>query len=207
MKEQQVINKLRLLKTMQPAKPVLKDIKQSVYQQMKVEYKTQTFGIQERFDSIFVLIKSYNVAFYSVSVALLLILFLSASSVFFSNQVHNIILDSKLAVASNQYQRASIALADTTSRFGENMPVEQHTQELSQSLALTNAELNSLKLKGEKGQYTAQECHQIYQTYLNYLEKKEKSVFANNPPLLLVKSQMDMYEEQAEQKLNMYKSL
>lgn len=206
MKEKQVINKLRLLKTIQPTHRVLNDMKEGVYQQVGVKNKIEsTFGLREFLGNISVLIKEYKVASYSFVFALLLIIFLSVSSAFLPNQVHSIVLYGRLAFASNQYQRASIALADATSRFGAN---GGSVTELSQSLALANTQLDNLKLKGEKGKYTAQQCHQIYQEYLSYLEREEKNVSTrNNSSLANVKFQINTYEELAEKKLHMYSYL
>lgn len=204
MKDQQAIKKLQLLKTMQPSKKALKGIKEGVYHQIQPETKMRTFfSTHDRFRSPASL-QFYRVAFYAGAFAFLLIMFLFASTIFFPNQIHNAFLYGRLAFASNQYQKAQIALTDTKSRFADNKSAQENINELAYSLTVTNTQLTELKLKGEKGKYTAQECHQIYQEYLIYLESKEKVISSHNSTL---KSQINSYEEQAERKLHMYNSL
>lgn len=205
MKDQQAIKKLQLLKTMQPAKHTLNSIKEGVYYQVQSENKAQTnLGIQDRFSNISTFLKTYGVAYYAGAIAFLLVIFLSASVLLFPNQTHTALLYGKLALAQNQYEKARIALNDTKTKFADNKTTQVNTNELVYSLALTNTQLNALRLKGEKGKYTAEECHNIYQEYLSYLENKEKNMQSNNS---MLKSQINSYEEQAEKKLHMYKSL
>lgn len=204
MKEEQLILKIKLLKRMQPSRTVFNEIKHDVYQQVQAENQRTTFPIHGLFEDIFTLRRLYNSAFYSVAFALFLIVFLSISYTFFPNQLHNSILYGRLAVAPNQYEKAHIALEDTKNRFANDKIVHADTNELAYSLALTNSELNGLKLKGENGQYTASECHQIYQEYFTYLQSKEKVIPSTNT---MLKSKINSYEEQAEKKLHMYKSL
>lgn len=209
MKEQEVINKLKLLKTIQPNQRVLKDIKQNVYQQVYAENKIKTTsGFQELFGYISNFIKSYTVVSYGFAFTALLIIFLSVSSVLLPDQFHTAIVNGRIALASSHYQKARIALTDTKSRFEKNKTIETNTQEFSHSLALTNTQLNNLHLKGEKGKYSAQQCRQIYLEYLNFLKKEEKNINAkNNPSYSHLKSQINTYKEQAEKKLHMYNSL
>lgn len=207
MKEKQAVNKLKMLKTIQPTRAVLNGIKLGIYQQIKAENTNKAYGFQELLDNIFIFVKSYGTVSYSLAFVLLLIILLSVSSVLFSTKFQNIVLYSKLAFASNQYQKAQIAFVDTTGRFKEGKPIDHKALELSQSLALTNAQLNSLELKGEKGRYSAQQCHEIYQKYLNYLENEEKDLSTKNSSFAKVKFQINSYEEQAEKKLHMYNSL
>lgn len=205
MKDQQAIKKIQLLKTLHPTKNTLRKIRESVYYQVQSEHKTQaSLSIQERFSTIAALIKSSGVTFYAGMIAFLFIISLSAFVLVFPNQTHTAFLYGRLVFAPNQYEKAHIALEDTKSRFANNNTAQSNANELVYSLTFTNTQLDELKLKGENGKYTAQECHQIYQEYLTYLESTEKSISSNNSTL---KSQINAYEEQAEKKLHMYNSL
>ena len=208
MKEKQIINKLTILKIMQPQQSTLNEIKKGVYRQIHMKNRVHSsFRFLELFEQIQSLVRSSAFAFYGISVALLLILFLSFSSFFLPIHFHTAIMYIRLSLTTNQYLKAQIALVDTTSRFQTNTSISQYDQEFSQSLALTNAELNRLKLKGEKGQYTAKECHQLYITYRNYLEKMKKNIPANTLTHAQVRNHVNMFEEQAEVKLHMYDNL
>jgi len=205
MRDQETINKLQLLKKIHPTKHALLSIKKGVYQQVKSENRTQShFRLDGQMSNISYLIHSYKVAFFASVIAFLFIVFLSASMILLPNQIHNAILYGRIALAQNQYEKAQVALDDTRNRFTNNKSVLTNTNELAFSLNMTNTELNKLKLKGEKGKYTAQQCHQIYKEYLSNLETNEKSIPSNNTTL---KSKINVYEEQAETKLHMYPSL
>jgi len=205
MKEEQVISKLTSLKAINPSQVTLRDIKQGVFQQVKNETNPQSlFYTREAFGTIAHFIQLHKLAFYGL--ALVIVFVLISISFIIPNQFHTVILYSKLAFAPNQYQKSRIALQDVTSRFGNNKQTEQNTQELLQSLALANTELSNLKLKGVKGEYTQQECHKLYQEYLNYLIKEEKNIPAKDSTFSSVKSQINSYQEQAEKKLHMYSS-
>lgn len=193
MNRKQVIKQIKLLKTLQPTQSVLDDMKEIVFQEVGVAHK----------DSFRFNLQSYRVTAYGIAVAVFLIIFLSIFSII-PNQVHSIMMYGKLTFASNQYEKATLALADTIGRFGNKSIKVNNVQALSQSLALTNTELSDLKLKGEKGKYTAQECHAVYQQYLNYLQKE---YIATPQSFSTLKSQIFVYQEQAEQKLHMYHNL
>src|SRR6185312_9372220 len=188
---------------------VLHRVKKNVYQQVLGEDREKTkFGLQNLLDNVSRFIKQYTIASYGIAFALLLAIFFSTFSNLLPTETHTAILATKLAFAPNQYERARIALTDTTSRFANTQTVEEHIPSASQSFALTNNELAKLELKGEKGKYTTQECHQIYQKYLMYLEQENKNISQkNNPPLANLKSQISAYEELAEKKLHKYNSL
>lgn len=205
MKDQEVIKKLQLLKTLQPTKHTLKKIKEDVYYQVQSKNKKQAyFSSQDILSNASSFIKSYDINIYASAAAFLLIIFLSIYVILFPNQIHNSLLYGELTLAPNQYTKSRIALEDTKSRFTDNKIVKKNTNELAYSLTLTNNQLNALKLKGEEGKYTAEECHKIYQEYISYLENTEKVIPSNN---LNLKSQINSYEEQAERKIHMYNSL
>ncbi len=193
MKEQEIINKLTLLKTVRPSQAVITDMKHDIYQKVGIGNKKNTFS-------------NVTIALYGFAFVVLLTVFLSVV-LLLPNPIHTVILYSKLSFASNQYQKVRIVFADTTNRFKVNKQLQQQPQEFSRSLALVNREMSELKLKGEKGKYTEQECRRIYHEYLSYLEKEEKSIPLTNRSFASVKSQINIYEEESEKKLNMYKSL
>jgi hypothetical protein len=126
-------------------------------------------------------------------------------SITLQNSIHSLVLDTRLAFASDQYQKATLALSDTTSRYGSKQKVvKSDIANMSYALALTNTQMSQLKLKGEDGKYTAKQCHALYQQYLAYLQKEDRFTpqsFSN------LKFQIKAYKEQAEIKLNMYRNL
>ena len=192
MKEEQVISELKRLKTVLPPQAVLNEMKHSIYRKVGAEQKKP-------------LQSTFMFALPVLAFVLLLVIFIS--SLFLTNQLETAILYSKMSFASNQYQKARIAFADITNRFHVTEPLRGNPYEFSHSLAIANTELSNLKLKGEKGKYTEQECRQIYHEYLSYLKKEEKNIPVNNSTYSSVRSQISTYEEQAEKKLHMYKSV
>lgn len=208
MNEKQVIKKLILLKNIQPTQPVLENMKKNIYLQVQIKSKVDVNTLGKFSISINSLLKLYKPISYGITFTLL-VLFLSMFSVFPPNKLHDIILYTRLTLAPNQYEKASIALADTTDRFGSGTAVEtDNTKDASRSIALANSELSNLKLKGENGKYTAKQCHQIYQEYLRYLEKENQNISTEKKQsLTMFKLQLSTYEELAEKKLHMYNKL
>lgn len=208
MNEKIIIKKITLLKLIQPQQSVLKDIKNGVYKSVGIAKKENNQSFGEIFTNISLLIKSYRYLSLGVTFAFLLLLFSFVTSAFLPDQIHKIILYTKVALAPNRYEKARLALADITYTYKTNTILEKNNlTTLSQELAFTNAEMSNLKLKGEKGKYTKIQCHELYQQYLTYLKEENIAIPTAQQPFSSIKSQIITYREQAEQKLNMYPRL
>jgi len=210
MNEKEIIEKLRLLKSIQPEQHVLSDIKKGVYRRVGVEYKVKNIfetNIRKFITDITQLLKAYRYISFGAMAILLLAIFSFMAFAFLPDQIHTIVRNTKVALASNRYEKASIALADIIDTYGKQRTAKKsNLNNFSQELAFTNTEMANLKLKGEQGKYTAKQCHDLYKQYLSYLKKEEKNQKTNTMSSQ-VQSQITRYEEQAEQKLHMYPHL
>src|ERR1039457_6314357 len=157
MKEIEIIKKLSILKSIQPNNSVLENIKSGLDRQIRTEIKVNPqFGLSAFLNNIYILLKPKNYVSYGAAFALLLVIYLSASTGMLQTQIHKIIFYSRLASVSNQYEKASIALADTTDSYKNREVIDtKKLTEISRSITLANNELAKLKLKGEIGKYTA----------------------------------------------------
>lgn len=205
MNEKQVIKKLSVLKNVQPNNKLLKNIKDDVYQQIRLERRGEV--TQKTFAAnIHASLSYYRYAVSALAVAFVLFV---GMIIFFPNHIHTAVLTGKLTVASNQYEKARIAFADTNKRYGNYQAVNtSNIKDASYSLALTNKEMSHLHLKGENGKYSAQQCQDLYKQYLSFLKKEYAAMQnENNPSVVSLKMQTKKYIEQAETKLNMYHNL
>jgi len=209
MNQDKVIKKLQLLKSIQPQHNVLNTIKKDVYMQIYISSNNNKNILNAYyFYSIFSRLKLQQDLSYRVAILVIFLIFIFTFSPFLQNKIHTISTYSRIAFTQNQYKKANIALADSQYIYADSKAINYDTsKDILQSLSLTNKELSLLKLKGEKGKYTAQQCHALYQNYLLYLEKMISNISGNQKSTLVLKSQILSYEEQAEKKLHMYRDL
>src|SRR5580704_19575958 len=111
MTEKQMITKIKRLKLLQPNKRVLEEIKTDIYQQVGIEKEEETKSYVHK--------PSLSARFYryGISVALFVLLLLFIFYALFPTQIHKLIISSKIAMASNRYEKAEIALSDITSQY------------------------------------------------------------------------------------------
>jgi len=212
MSEKEIIKKIKLLKSIQPEQNVLKNLKRDIYQHVGIENERNKYfeiTVRKFFINFSMVLKSYRYISVGVIFVLLLLFFSFMTLASLPNHIHKIILYTKVALAPNQYEKARLALDDVTHTYKKTTSlVQNNLNSLSQELAFTNLEMSSLKLKGERGKYTALQCHTLYQQYLMYLKEENTTISRlNQKQSSSVKSQIIAYKEQAEQKLHMYPRL
>lgn len=196
MNQTDLIKQLKLLGTIQPSPQALKDLKKDIDQRRQTESIEPT--------------RFHRSLFIGMSFMVVLIIFVLSTSNLLQNSVHLAVLNIRIMTATNQYDKAKIALADSQYTYRADLATHPVT-EISQSIKLTNTELSALKLKGETGKYSAWQCHELYLEYLAYLQELDhqiSNIQSKNPPTVSqLKSQISTYEEQAERKLNLYEKL
>lgn len=211
MKEDKFTQKLKTLKKLEPNSKMLASIKDTVYLSVQNEKKeTVLEKCEEFFKHIFIILKTKPLVSYAFVVGIFLIAFIVYNSGFLFNNLHKIELYAEVETAPNQYLKARIALADTQSSYSIDTITDGNATNLSQSIAFSNTQLSQLKLKGEKGKYTMQECRALYSQYIQYLQTlQNKLAFQNEnkQSVSKLKTQIISYTEQAEIKVHRYKQL
>ena len=197
MTEKTIIKKLRLLQSVQPDFYTLHSIEKEI--QNEIGFKKQ-FHLENLF--------SFSPVTSFIALAAVVLLFVGTFFIFFQDTVSRFIITTEISFAPDQYQKAKISLDFTKSQF-INSP--NNIASLSQSLALANTEMSGLRLKGETGKYTMQQCLALYTQYHAYLESLKNEVSSKNSSLnkqettaLLL--EIKHYDQQTENKLHKYKS-
>ena len=188
MNEKQIIKKLTLLQNVQPNKTLFTNMKNNVYQQVSPKRKLQSK-----------LLRFFPAQY--LSFAFVLIFILGVAYLMQPGSLHTIVLDTKLTFAANQYERANTVFSDTKSIS------KGDSGKFAYAIARTNTEMSELKLKGEKGKYTEQQCLMLYRQYLSFLDNEATIISTTGQQSSQVKSQINAYREQAEKKLHMYHTL
>ncbi|GEM_PF-2549941 len=216
MKQKDVIEQLKSLKSIRPNSHTLMSIERDIYYQLKIDKR---YSVWERmtcfFKDVFLTFKSNPIASYGIAAALLIIVFLSISTGFLPNEINKTLLYAKIAVAPNQYEKAKIAFSytqaqtDMLDKNNSKLDTYQLT-EVSRTIALANTQLSGLKLMGEKGKYTSQQCQELYKEYSQHLEKLDSLLSkvsidnGDEESIELLKAQIAGYEKESEQKLKVY---
>ena len=198
MRDKQIIEKIQLLRSIKPDEETIRLIhKQST---------AQLFG-EKRYG-----IRKWSITSAIPYVALLVILlFFFSVSVLLPNSIHTSIISARIALAPNHYEKAKIAVAHAESEFASFSQQPNDANKLSdfsQALAIANTQMTNLKLKGEKGKYTMQDCLSLYTTYYTSLESMKQTLISQTNSSNKNKSlykQINQYDQQAEKKLHLYK--
>lgn len=216
MKQEDLTKQLKLLKSIQPDYHTLLSIERDVYSQLKTDKRYSLWERMKCFpDNAFLLFKANPFASTSIAFTFLIIVFLSISIGFLPNEINKTMLYAKIATAPNQYEKAKIAFSYTQVQTdalnkNDNKLDTYKLKEVSRTIALANTELSGLKLIGEKGKYTSQQCQQLYKEYSRYLEKLDsllsKQALNNEDQksVMDLRMQIAVYEKQSEQKLRFY---
>lgn len=216
MKQASIIKKLRSLKLIQPDSETLRATEKNVYFRIKTNQSSSIWEqVRSLSSSAFNIFKANPFGSYSLTVALLVIIVISISSGFLPNKINKTLLYAKIATAPNQYVRARIALSNAqdkinTVNVASNKISENKIKDISQSIALANTELSELKLMGEKGKYTSEQCKELYRNYHNSLENLDHYITTSSlgrgdeQSKAFLKTQISNYEKEAEQKLKLY---
>jgi hypothetical protein len=181
MKDNKIIEKLSLLKSVQPDAETLRLIRKRIPLQKPSDKK---FSFYKRL-TISPLVPL-------VAIACILILLIAIANF----------------IPQNHYEKAKIAVANANVQFAayKKSPTnDQQINSLSHSLALANIQMTNLKLVGEKGKYTMKDCLSLYSTYHASLETMKKSVSSQNSSKeVKLLSEIKQYEEQSEKKMHKY---
>ncbi len=216
MKQEDVIRQLNLLKLIKPGSHTLKTIERDVYSQLKINENSSIWERVTCFSkNVYLTFKSNPFPSYTIATVLLIIVFLSISTGFLPNEINKTLLYAKIAVAPNQYEKAKIAFSYTqaqTDMLDKNSSkIDTYKlTEVSRTIALANTQLSGLKLMGEKGKYTTQQCQELYKEYSQHLEKLDSLLSktsidnGDKKSIEFLKAQIAGYEKESEQKLKGY---
>ncbi len=187
MKQEEIIKQLKQLHKIEPKPDTIAQIKSNIYHNLQIP-KPSTFQF-----------KANSFMVYGLAIAFAIFVFLSI----------------RIATSQNQFEKASIALSYAQGKINtvivaSNKLNENKIKDISQSIALANGELSKLKLMGEKGRYTSEQCEELYRSYHASLEKLDNNITtsstndADKQSIAPLKTQISNYEKQAEQKLKLY---
>ncbi len=199
MKEKQVIDKLQLLQSVQPDTQALQLIQERVCSQI---FPKKHFTFRN-----WLAVTPINPLVAVATVVLILLVVIG----FFPQIYVKAFVTTRIAFAPSQYEKAKIAFAYADEQFyslKKNSFTNSNVKSFSGSLTLANNEMIRLKLKGEKGKYTKEQCLNLYSAYHSSLEIMKKEVdskfdSSKDKPLLL--AEIKQYNEQSEKKLRKYK--
>lgn len=184
--------KLKSLKVIEPNMSTLKQMKGNIDKRIIREHENTNN-------------RRIRVMWGSLAIILIIGTLLFAQLIFKPLFIHSLVLYTRISFAANQYDKAQIALTDTTSRYTANTAVnESSVQDIAYSLNVTNDQMSKLKLKGETGKYSAKQCQELYQHYLLYLNQEYGNVPQN---LSNLRTQIANEREEAEMRLHMYDKL
>lgn len=198
MKEKKLIEELQLLQSVQPDSYTLRVIKKKV--DMEV-LGNNNFSIRKWF--------SFTPLTTFIAIAAV-IFFIIVVTRFLPDTIENDFIVAKIVLASNQYERAKIAVVNVDNQF---VVLQQKNFDkrkvilLSQSLALANNQMSGLKLIGEKGKYTSSDCLSLYAKYHKSLETMKNSISSqqNFPEDTQLLAKIKQYDDQSEKKLHEYR--
>lgn len=216
MKQADLILQLKSLKSIKPDSSILMSLEKDIHSRLEIDEGNSVWEKMKSFASnIFLTFKTNPFASYGIATALLVVVLLSISTGFLPNGINKTLLYAKIATAPNQYIKASIALSYAQDkinnvRVSSNKLSEDKIKDISQSIAFANVELSGLKLMGEKGKYTSEQCKELYRSYHASLENLDSNITTSFPnekdkqSIASLKTQISNYENQAEQKLKIY---
>lgn len=194
MNEKQVIKKLYLIKSVKPDDMTLRLIRKQIASPIST---TKNFSLEKWFA------KKRLIPLYAL--ASFIIIF-TIAVLLFSNLLEEIVISARIALASNHYEKAKIALAHVQGQADSlhNSYSKSNVSELSKSLALANTEMSGLQLIGERGKYSSYQCKELYESYHKDLQSIENTTDKNGKFGSLI-SQAEEYDKQATLKLKNYK--
>lgn len=196
MKDKQIIQRLHMLKSVEPDAATLRLIRSRVSSPVS---GTAIFSFKKW------LIKKPLVPL--LALASLLIVF-TALVYMMPNFVEDTIISGRVIIASNHYEKAKIALSNVQNKVNslqENSPNSSNMKQLSNSLSLANKEMSGLQLVGEKGKYTSYQCEELYESYHKKLQTIKDTIGQNNSEGKALFLQTEQYDKQANEKLTNYK--
>lgn len=191
MNEQKTIRQLKLLKKVKARKSVIEDIYRDISFITKTKKPTDSQKIF--YSDRYILITSI--------ILLILAAVISQPLTYFFKKSEAI---TRITLSSNRLTKSSIALSYAISNSNGN------AQELSDTIFIVDSQMSSLKLMGEPGKYTTDQCKDLYRTYdayLNTLEyqiKNSKNKLTSKDKEKLL-NQIDKYEKETDFKLNLYR--
>lgn len=215
MKQEEIIKQLKQLNRIEPDLKTLSEIKQDIYFQLQSEEKVSIWDWLKQFTKLppFSL-KANPVMTYGLA-ALAIFVFLSISTGVLPNTASKIFLSVRIATAPNQYEKAKVVFSYAQTQIdalnkSNNKLDNYKLTDISRTIAFANTELSGLKLMGEKGKYTSEQCKELYRSYHTSLENLDHYITTSSPneedkqSIAPLKTQISNYEKQAEQKLKLY---
>lgn len=177
MNDRELIKKLHTLKHLEPGDKTMASIKQKVFEETHIGKKSNWAGISE-------FLRSFFMPNYQLALAFVLVLLVLGVAFFRINPMNEATLSMDIAVKS---------LQNTTKD-------QIFSQEIH--LDLAHAQLASLNLNGEPGKYTREQCHQIYETYEQYLAtyKERLRDVKNDPKATALSDKITRYQKEIEAK-------
>lgn len=215
MKQEEIIKQLKQLNKIEPRPDTIAEIKGNIFLQLRAEEKMH-WGWLKRFSMPFTSqFKANSFMVYGSAIALVIFVFLLIGAGFLPNTANKIFLSVRIATAPNQYEKAKIAFSYTQAQIDalnkSNYKLDKHKlTEISRTIAFANTQLSRLKLMGEKGKYTSQQCKGLYRSYHTSLENLDHYITTSSPneedkqSIAPLKMQISNYEKQVERKLNLY---
>ena len=168
MNEKEVIKKIHLLKDIRPTQQDMQTVRKKITGVAKIDtHKFYYFWGKSKLQ------KTYS--FLSIlTLLLLVILFGTRQTQLFQTTIYQ----TQIAIAQNNYQKAKLSLEFSQKKL--NLLQKNHDPKnmnnLLDSLHTTNAYVSQLRLEGENGQYSKDQCKAIYQSFAISIDSTEKTL-------------------------------
>lgn len=195
MNDQELVQKLKLLKNLRPSEETLLLLKNRV-----VSDKNKKFDLFTFFEK-----PQIRLAFSAL--VLILLIFGFSQRDFLTGQVEFLTTRTQIALSANQLEKSKVALSaakDQLARLNSSETTTNQLKLVGQFIDETNSNLNSLDLAGEKGKYTNKECLTVYHDYESFLASASKENNVTKDQNLVNK--ISSYNKQARVRLQEYEN-
>lgn len=119
--------------------------------------------------------------------------------------IQPIVFTTKIALASNHYEKAKVSFQEAQLQFAEVQASPKISVESLMATTLaTQQYITKLHLNGEKGKYTQEQCKILHQEYLGYLKKLKNQL--KQEEYLGYAARITEYQQQVTNRLAFYKS-
>lgn len=219
MNDDEVSNKIKQLRKLEPSQEMLSVLREDIYSRIKSQRSSSFLDLTRVFSIFNTFLSPRPIFLYGATVLILLLVTVAALNMsFLLRQYRMAAVETQIAFSGNKYEKAQLVLS-----FSQNqlISLKQTNQQglttevkyLTDATFETNRRLASLNLMGEKGKYTKNQCLDIYKNYQDYLEQlkqtvKEKMVQTNDlstqRELQSLLNQITQFEKQAETRLKLY---
>jgi hypothetical protein len=218
MKEDQLINQLKYFKKLEPRPGEMISMENRILNDIGREEVTRVSGFSKAFSRLREFFRVYPVSYgFTLAFAVFVIVTFTTISPF-RNTIKFAWVSTRIVLASNIYQKASLAFAYSQNQLGDLPVAPNHDtvskiKDLADSANVANSYLAGLHLVGEPGKYTNDQCLELYRKYVIFLEKFQANVLndmknskdnTSKSELQNIYNRITLFDKQADLRLKSY---